>query len=224
MPKYEDLSGRKFNRLKVLRLHHKKQLYRKGKPNGHMYYYLCQCECGNFSVVSAANLKNNAVKSCGCLQREEAQKTTNKHKIHGKKNSRIYRIWSSMKSRCSHPSVNGYERYGGRGIKVCDEWKDDFLSFYEWSQKNGYSDKLTIDRINVNGDYSPSNCRWISWKEQSRNTRTNHNISYQGKTRCLKEWSEILGINYGTLKNRIRHGWSIQRAFEEPVHQEKRRY
>ena len=225
MAKFVDLSGQKFNRLTVLSLHHKKQLYnKKGRPNGHLYYYLCRCDCGRTTIVAGTLLKRGSVKSCGCLRKEEQCKSSNKHKIHGMRSSRLYRIYQSMKGRCYYPCVKGYERYGGRGISICEEWYQDFLSFYKWSLENGYNDTLSIDRINIDGNYEPSNCRWVSPKVQGRNTRTNHRITYKGETHCLIEWAEILKINYGTLKNRIRRGWSTERAFEEPIHEEKRRY
>lgn len=224
--KYEDLSGKTFNRLTVLKLHHKKQLFNKnGKPNGHLYYYECLCSCGKISIVASTLLKNNSVKSCGCLREDEIKKSENKHRIHGMKNTRIYKIWSSMRGRCHYKYIHGYERYGGRGIKVCQEWEENFMNFYNWSINNGYRDDLTIDRINFNGNYEPSNCRWVTKKEQARNTKSNHNITYKGETHCLKEWSEILGINYGTLKGRIqKRKWNIEKAFTEPIHEEKRRY
>ena len=130
-----------------------------------------------------------------------------------------------MKGRCYYPSVNGYERYGGRGISVCDEWRDDFISFKDGAMAHGYNDELTIDRINVNGNYEPNNCRWVTQKVQSRNSRTNHLITYNNQTHCLIEWAEILGMPYTVIKNRItRLKWDAKRAFTEPVHQEKVRY
>lgn len=227
MPKYQDLSGQKFNHLTVLSLHHKKQLFNKeGKPNGHLYYYECVCDCGKRTIVAASALKNSSVKSCGCYQRKvisEIAKISSRK--HGYRNTRLYREWQSMKGRCYYSSVNGYERYGGRGILVCDEWKDSFIAFKDWAELHGYEDSLTIDRIDVNGNYEPSNCRWIPMKAQCRNTRANNYVTYKNETHCLAEWAEILGLPYTLVKNRItRLKWPVERAFTEPVHEEKRRY
>lgn len=132
---------------------------------------------------------------------------------HGKKKTRLYDIYCGMKSRCYCESNVRYSLYGGRGIKICDEWLLDFKIFFDWSMNNGYSDSLTIDRIDVNGDYSPDNCRWITIKEQQSNRRNNHLITYKGETKTLKEWSVILGFHYDKLRWRIKN-WSLDKAFE----------
>ena len=122
-----------------------------------------------------------------------------------------------MKNRCNNPNEPRYSDYGGRGITVCQEWLDDFMNFYNWAMENGYSDELSIDRINNDKGYSPDNCRWSTKKEQANNTRTSHNITYKGQTKTLTEWSEILGLSFHLLSNRInKYGWSIERAFETP--------
>lgn len=143
----------------------------------------------------------------------------NKHNlVHGLSHSRIYNTYHSMKQRCYNPSHKSYHNYGGRGIKVCEEWLNDFQAFYDWSMSHGYSDDLTIDRKDNNGNYCPENCRWATYKEQSNNVRTNHIITYKDETHTLKEWSEILNINHNTLYRRINGmKWSIERAFETPV-------
>ena len=131
---------------------------------------------------------------------------------HGESKSRLYRTWRGMKNRCSYPSAPDYKNYGGRGITVCDEWKDSFETFREWAISNGYDDSLTLDRINVNENYRPENCRWTTMKEQERN-RSN-NVFFEGKT--IPEWSELLGIKVPTLRARIRRGWSISDALSKP--------
>ena len=224
---YTDLSGQKFNRLTVIKLDHKKQLYDKqGKPNGNIYYYLGKCDCGNETVVCATSLVRGTTKSCGCLTKEKLVKYNKENKVkHGYQKTRLYREWCSMKGRCYYPSVNGYKNYGGRGIIVCEEWKNNFVNFKDWAVSHGYSDNLSLDRIDVNGNYEPDNCRWVTLKEQSHNTRTNHYITYRGETHCLSEWAEILGIGRHTLFNRIvRRKWDIERAFTEPINENKRRY
>ena len=219
MPKYHDLSGQKFNYLTVLSLHHKKQLFNKeGKPNGHLYYYECVCDCGKKTIVAASALKRSSVKSCGCYQRKMASEAAKiSSRKHGYRNTRLYREWQSMKGRCYYPSVNGYERYGGRGIIVCSEWKNNFVAFKDWAELHGYKDSLTIDRIDVNGNYEPSNCRWVTKEIQNKNTRRNINITYKGETHNVREWSSILNININTLYDRLRRGWSGEKTLSTPV-------
>lgn len=130
---------------------------------------------------------------------------------HGMRHSRIYNIWRSMGQRCSNPNNNRYSVYGGRGIVVCAEWKY-FIGFYEWSISNGYNDGLTIDRINPNGNYEPNNCRWVTQKVQQNNRNNNRYIEFNGNIHTLGEWSEITGINLGTIWDRLKRGWSIEKT------------
>ena len=131
-------------------------------------------------------------------------------------NTRLYRIWSGMKRRCYNKRSSYYERYGGRGITVCDEWLHDFQAFYDWSMSNGYADDLTIDRIDNDGPYAPWNCRWTTKEEQQNNTSRNLIYKHSGESHTLKQWSEILGINYQTLHSRIVDmGWDLDRAFQK---------
>ena len=136
----------------------------------------------------------------------------------GKQNaSKLYSVWLNMRSRCYNPKNKKYKDYGGRGISICSDW-DDFLQFKKWSLENGFEESLTIDRIDNNGNYSPENCRWINQKEQMRNTRVNHLLTYNGETKTMSEWSEITGIKYHTLKQRInKYGYSVDRALTTPV-------
>ena len=137
---------------------------------------------------------------------------------HGLCNSRIYRIWSQMKSRCNNPNSNRYKYYGGRGISVCDTWNADFMTFYHWAIRNGYDDDLTLDRIDNNGQYSPDNCRWITIEAQQNNRRDNYLITYNGMTKTLTQWSTELNINLYTLKDRLnKRNWSVEKAFTTPV-------
>ena len=201
--RFEDLTGQRFNRLLVIER-------TDGSSKKHTYWK-CRCDCGKETVVASQKLKNGRTKSCGCYSKDRATK-------HGKQNTRIYKIWRCMKSRCSNPRFTAYERYGGRGIKVCEEWRNSFEAFYEWAMAHGYSNELTIDRIDNDGDYRPENCRWITMKEQSNNTSANHIIEYNGETHTISEWSDILHISKKTLANRIDRGWEVDRAFTEPVH------
>lgn len=148
-------------------------------------------------------------RSCGCAKGAmitESKITHNLSKI------RIYRIYHEMIARCFDKKKAAFKDYGKRGITVCEEWRNDFKVFYNWAMANGYKEDLTIDRIDVNGNYEPDNCRWVSKKVQARNTRQNHLITYKGKTHCISEWAEIYGIKPSLLGTRIRCGWSFTKA------------
>ena len=208
---YTDIYNNTFGKLKVLELHNKEQKYNiKGKKDGYKYFYLCECDCGKKCVVERNQLRFNQVNSCGCLK--AIAKTT-----HNQYNTRLYRIWSNMKNRCINTKVKCYKRYGGRGIKVCDEWLK-FKPFYQWAINNGYQDNLSIDRIDVNGNYEPSNCRWITLFAQANNKRNNHFITHNNETHTLAEWSRITNIKARTLSKRItNYGWSIEKALTTKV-------
>ena len=129
---------------------------------------------------------------------------------------KLYNSYRAMKSRCYYKKNNRYKNYGARGIKVCDEWKNNYLSFKKWAYENGYNEdetkKYTLDRINVNDDYKPSNCRWVDYKTQANNKTNNRLIKYKGEKHTVAEWSEITGINVGVLLYRLNHNWDIERA------------
>lgn len=127
---------------------------------------------------------------------------------HGKYHTRLYRIYSNMKKRCYNSNMINYKNYGGRGIKVCNEWLDNFMTFYDWAMDNGYRDDLTIDRIDINGNYEPANCRWLTYKQQANNRRNNVYLTYDGKTQTMKEWADELNIPYSRINCRHRRGYT----------------
>lgn len=137
------------------------------------------------------------------------------HLVHGLSKTPLYKVWCEMKQRCANPKCQSYKWYGNKGIKLCSEWLE-FVSFYEWALAHGYKSNLTIERINVNGDYCPENCKWITNIEQQSNRSTTHYITHNGESHTLTEWSNIQGLPRTTLSNRIRMGWSIERALLEP--------
>ena len=132
--------------------------------------------------------------------------------VHGMCNTRLYHIWNGMKQRCQNPKAISYKYYGAKGVSVCGEWCDCFNNFYRWAISNGYNDNLTLDRIDGNSDYTPSNCRWVTNKEQQNNTEYNQLITFRGETHNVTQWSEIINIPRFALYNRLRRGWSIEKA------------
>lgn len=139
------------------------------------------------------------------------------NRTHGKSKTKLYRVWCGMKNRCYNSKTACFKNYGSRGISICEEWLSDFSNFYDWAKNNGYAEGLTIDRIDVNGNYEPSNCRWASRFVQSNNTRRNVKITYSGKTQSIKMWCQQLGLNYRKIYFRIQHyGWSVKDALEKP--------
>ena len=134
----------------------------------------------------------------------------------GERKTRLQNIWGNMKTRCYNKNDKRYHRYGGRGIEIYEEWKNNFSAFRDWAMSNGYADDLTIDRINNDGNYEPSNCRWVTDKEQANNRSNNHYVTYKGETLSLTKWSEKLNIGYDVTKRRLARGWSVERAFETP--------
>jgi hypothetical protein len=194
-----DLSGKRFGRIVAINGFRKK-----GRT-----YWKCQCDCGKEKDISAQSLVNGATKSCGCLNSEIAKKTRT---THGDSKKRLYVIYSGMKTRCYNQNDDNYKKYGARGITICDEWLNDYEAFKKWALKNGYGDDLSIDRIKNERGYSPDNCRWANNKTQSRNKRDSVMITHEGKTKNLRDWAEIKGINPVTIYMRLKKGYSVEKA------------
>ena len=218
MGRFIDLTNKRFSRLIVL------------KKYGHNKYnqitWLCKCDCGNLIIVSGNSLTRNNTRSCGCLYQDYLHNPRPNTQKHGKSNSRLYHIWRDMKLRCYNEKQIGYKNYGARGIKVCDEWlnkTDGFVNFYKWSINNGYKENLTLDRINNDGNYEPTNCKWSTTMEQANNTRSNRFITYKNKTKTIAEWSRELNIPHYLIRNRLNMGWAVENIFERKVGKNGRR-
>lgn len=173
-----------------------------GRTEQQTKLFLCKCDCGKEKIVAGVRLRSGNVRSCGCLRSEVAAV---KAKTHGESKTRLYHIWQGIKKRCENPKSTGYQNYGGRGIVVCDEWQD-FNNFYSWAMANGYSDDLSIDRIDLDGNYEPSNCRWADKNIQANNKRSNRIIEAYGEKHTVTEWANILGLNEGTIRSRLKRG------------------
>ena len=205
----EDLTNKRFGRLIV-----KKLAYIKNRTR----YWECLCDCGKTTYTTSNCLNSGHTRSCGCLNKEQVNV---KHNMAHK--APIYAVWKELRARCNNPNHKSYINYGGRGISVCSEWDEDFLSFYNWSIENGYKkdtlsngkNKLTIDRIDNNGNYEPSNCRWVTNKQQANNKRNNVTIEYKGEIKTLTDWCNELSLDKQKVYNRIHSlNWSVEKAFE----------
>lgn len=200
MPKkgqYEDITGKKFNRLTALEY--------AGQGNRRRTYWLCQCDCGNKVKVQTVHLKSGHTTSCGCRLQEVKDNIGNVNYKNGLSQSRLYFAYHNMINRCFRENNYEYSNYGERGITVCDEWKDrtknGFVNFANWALNNGFKDNLTLDRINVNGNYEPSNCRWVDLLTQANNKRKTRKIKINGQVDTVSNWSRKLNVSYWNLLN-----------------------
>lgn len=209
-----DIIGNRYGRLTVISYSHNVKRENKG---GYKHYYNCKCDCGNDCVAERSAL-GRTKNSCGCIHKEQLVKRNKSNALDNEiveKYERLHRIWNAMKHRCENKNDDNYDRYGGREIKVCKEWHD-WFKFKEWAINNGYSDELTIDRIDYNGDYEPNNCRWATYKTQANNTSKNKYIEYQGRTQTLTQWCEELDLPYNRTKARLNScGMSVEEAFNK---------
>lgn len=202
--KDEDLIGKRFGRLTVI------SVFKKNRKWCH-----CKCDCGKEKDIRLDCLIGDKCHSCGCLNLEAI-------KTHGYSKHKLYNSFYRIIKRCTDKSNKDYKYYGARGIKICDEWRCDPKMFVEYCLENGWKEGLTIDRIDVNGNYEPTNCRWITKTEQQFNKTNTRYFEYKGQKKCLAEWAEIFDINKPTLYNRVYNlGWNIEKALETEVKQRK---
>lgn len=204
-----------FGLLKVIEKLHK---YEKGSD----YYYRCICECGKEKIALGGNLRSGKTKSCGCMKYIWIG---NKKRTHGLHGSKLYNAYNHMINRCYSPNCDHYKTYGGRGIKVCNEWNWKeigwelaFKNFIDWAFKNGFSTNLTLDRKDNDKDYCPENCRWITKEEQAKNKTTSRKFTYNGVTKIVTDWAKdsLCRVCEKTLFNRLYNGWSFEKALLTP--------
>lgn len=195
MCRLKDMEGFEFNGCKVIS--------RAGVDKWGQATWECLCECGNTFVATGGNIRSGNTNSCGCFK---VTKTREINTTHGDSRTRLYNIWYGIKRRCYSPSHGSYKHYGKRGITMSEEWKSDYNSFKCWALSNGYEEDLTIDRIDNDGNYTASNCRWVDMKTQGRNRRGNRFIKYDGRDVTLAELIEMTGLPESTVRNRLAKG------------------
>ncbi len=209
LDKASELAGEKFHRLTVIR-----RAGNKGSGANAKSMWECQCECGNITTVPAHSLKSGNTKSCGCLKIESSIENGKSRRTHGMKQTQAWVCWMSINQRCHNKNRKDFSSYGGRGINICERWS----KFENFIEDMGHPpDGMSIDRKDTNGNYEPGNCRWATSTEQGRNKRNNRNISIEGITATLSEWSEIYGISGTTVSDRIKRGWSESDAIKTPT-------
>lgn len=217
--RFIDETGKKYGRLTVLEY--------QGRNKSRSAEWLCLCECGNTVIIRGSALRSGKTKSCGCLQREVAKETISKYNSsdkyvspyiynvkHGMTHDHLYKVWLNMKRRCFDENHDNYKYYGGRGIKVCKEWTNDFITFMNWACANGYNESLTIDRIDVNGDYCPNNCRWIPFCEQICNRRNTVYMEYDNQCKPLKMLCNENDIPYKWAHSKYKKGYNFEQIVE----------
>ena len=195
MAKKYNLAGQRFGRYTVLNYC--------GTSKFGSSLWICECDCGNIKTIPTNGLTSGQYKSCGCLKKERMEIAG---KTHGSSKTRLYKIWKNMKTRCLNPKNHKYKSYGMRGISICDEWQRSFESFYLWAISAGYNDLLTIERIDVNGNYEPENCTWIKSECQALNRRNTRKVIFEGRELRVKEFSELCGISESTVYKHLKNG------------------
>lgn len=200
-----NLSGRRYGKLVAVKP--------TSKRKGTLVVWECKCDCGATAYVPSAYLTSGNTKSCGCYKSECSKARL---KTHGDTKTRLWIEWVNMKQRCLNPKSSSYERYGAKGVSVCEEWKNSYTAFKSWTMSNGYADDLTIDRIDGTKGYSPENCRWVTKTQQANNRKTNKIVTYGDFTGTLSELCKKLSLSYPLVSERLRFGWSVEEAIELP--------
>lgn len=195
---FKNLIGKKYGQLTVIGL--------SDKMSGRKSYWYCQCDCGNEVKVRSDRLTTGNTLSCGCLKKAQDRINLTKFHRHKESHTKLYGTWLNIKQRCLNPNNKSYVNYGGRGITICKEWSESYENFRDWSLNNGYADNLSIDRIDVNGNYEPSNCRWANAKQQANNRRSNLEITYNSETKTLMQWAEVFNLPYSAVIQRYKRG------------------
>lgn len=205
MKKY-DLAGKRFGMLVVVK--------EAGRSCHGGVVWECKCDCGETKYICSHELVKGHSTSCGCKRKTSLSRLRYRH---GDVGTRLYKTWQDMKSRCQNKQNKFYKDYGGRGISVCEEWDRDYIAFRAWAISSGYNDSLTIDRIDVNGNYEPNNCKWSTQYQQANNRRSAHFVTYHGKTGALTNMCRELNVNYVSVKSRMRSkGISFEEAVDMP--------
>ena len=205
-PRRKDHTGEVYGNTKVIDFSH--------IDNGGNAYWNCMCgQCKKIYTTSIHNLKRAKHPICEKCRLENARKS---HTTHGKSDDRLFTIWMNMKARCYRKTSKDYPNYGGRGIKICDEWINNFQEFYDWAIKNGYSDELTIDRIDVNGNYEPDNCRWATREEQENNKRNSVYYEIDGVKHTISKWADLYNMPKELVRTRVKRGMNIKKALTYP--------
>ena len=200
-----DMTGKRFGRYTVL--------YRVENDKYGNGQWMCKCDCGNQKVVGGSALRKGVTISCGCYHKDIVARNGT---THGQSKSRLFRIWQCMKARCNNPNNKHYSYYGGNGIKVCPEWEHDFPTFAEWANSNGYSEDLTIDRIDSSKGYEPSNCKWATRVEQQSHLRNCKIYEINGVSHPINTWCKIFNMPHETVRKRMAKGWSAEKALTTP--------
>lgn len=206
MGKVINEEGKRYGKLTVLK--------RNGTSKDGKAMWLCECDCGGYVTTTGKSLRRGECTSCGCHRKEVLKRGSIANTIHGETNNKLYNAWRGIKKRCRLRSNYNYELYGGRGVDVCDEWYDSYENFRDWSLKNGYKEGLTIDRIDVDGDYEPNNCRWVDWKTQENNRRNTVYVEYKGKTYPRAVLAYKLGVSNQALSYRQKNNIPLTRPFK----------
>jgi hypothetical protein len=207
----QDISNRRFGRLIAIKLAFVKPLKR-----GTLHFWLCKCDCGKEKSISKQKLLSGETKSCGCLQRDTAKRDSTTHGLAGHP---LWSLWRDIRNRCYNPKVNSYHLYGGRGVAMCEEWRNDFMAFYNWAIGNGWKPGLQIDKDKKAREigvepllYSPERCEFVTPKENNNNRRSNVYIEFNGETKTVAQWSELYGMSQHLVSARLRRGWPIEQA------------